>query len=86
MPDPDPRVEQPDQPRWNAIGCALLAIGLLILIPSGLCTAMLLPQALSGRDTFLFSHTDFYIVAAIAAVGAALVFAAFKVRSRGTRG
>ena len=81
MTEPHPPIKEPEPPR-NAIGCALLAIGLLILVPSGLCAALLLPQALSGRGDFLFSPSDFYTFAAIAAVGGALVYAAFKVRGR----
>jgi hypothetical protein len=40
---------QQGKPRWNAISIALFVIGLLILVPSGLCTALIgVPFAFGG--------------------------------------
>jgi hypothetical protein len=38
LPDPGPQPPNP-APGGNAGGCALFAIGMLMLVPSGLCTA-----------------------------------------------
>ena len=40
MPQPEPHPEN-RRPRWTFISVALFVLGLLILIPSGLCTALL---------------------------------------------
>jgi hypothetical protein len=76
-------VSQPDlqdRPRWTTASIALLVIGLLILLPSGLCTVLVAAEDSSGPD----------IVALILAVGAipmgagaALIYAALKIRPRG---
>src|SRR5262249_33437418 len=72
MSNPDPTQENDNQPEplsadpsrkdnkgggSNAIGCALATIGLLILVPSGLCTVLLLPAAFTepGGSGVLFS-------------------------------
>ena len=39
MSHPDPPAGAPPPVRWTAAGIALLVLGLLILVPSGLCTA-----------------------------------------------
>ena len=31
---------EPDKPRWTGASIALLVIGLLILVPAGLCTVL----------------------------------------------
>ena len=80
-----PTPPQRTRPRWTVISVALLILGLLILIPSGLCTALVggsivfggsLEDALSGIAIVLL-----YGGAPIA-MGAALVWAAFKARRR----
>ena len=66
-----------------AIGCALIAIGLLILLPSGLCTAIMgfaiITEGL-GND---FEGLNFLITfLVIALIGAALVYAGVQARKK----
>ena len=72
-----------DKPRWTGASIALFVIGLLILLPSGLCTVLVAAEDSSGPD----------IVALILAVGAvpmgagaALIYAALKIRPRAEQG
>ena len=75
--------------RWTAGGIALLVLGLLILIPSGLCTASL------GIAAFMIFLGLVYVVPGggfawevllmggiATAIGAGLVYAALKLRRR----
>jgi hypothetical protein len=83
MSQPDP----PDQNkrRWTGISIALFVIGLLILVPSGLCTALVgLPFAFggfaAGDSEMMFNILMIGIVPM--AIGAALVYAGLKSRRR----
>jgi hypothetical protein len=78
-------MSQPDQPqakpRWTAVSIALFVIGLLILVPSGLCTALV------GILTLVEGDPSGIVLALMfggvpMAVGAALVWAGFKARPR----
>ena len=72
-------------PRWTAISIALLILGLLILIPSGLCTALLggsiIVEGLPSGDLSGIPIVVLYGGPPIA-MGAALVWVAFKARRR----
>ena len=76
---------QRTRPRWTAISIALLILGLLILVPSGLCTALLggsiIAEGLPNGDLSGIPIVLLYGGPPIA-VGAALVWAAFKARRR----
>jgi len=90
----DPNTAPPPPPgrtHWGAGAIALLVIGLLILIPSGLCTGILgigaivtsfiNPNAAGGA---LASLPMILFVGGIpAAIGGFLVFAGFRMRKRG---
>ena len=74
------------KPRWTVVSIALFVIGLLILVPSGLCTALIgLPFAFGG-----FADGDSRMMFNILmlggvpmALGAVLVYAGLKSRRRG---
>jgi hypothetical protein len=71
--------------RWTAASIALFVLGLLILLPSGLCTAIFgaasLIEGLGTAD--LGALLAVLLTGGIpAAIGAALVYAAFKIRGR----
>lgn len=76
---------QRTKPRWTAISIALLILGLLILIPSGLCTALLggsiIAEGLPNGDPSGIPIVLLYGGPPVA-IGAALVWAAFKARRR----
>ena len=76
---------QRTRPRWTAISIALLILGLLILIPSGLCTALLggsiIAEGLPNGDLSGIPIVLLYGGPPIA-MGAALVWAALKSRRR----
>jgi hypothetical protein len=76
---------QRTRPRWTAISIALLILGLLILIPSGLCTALLggsiIVEGLPNGDLSGIPIVLLYGGPPIA-MGAALVWAALKSRRR----
>jgi len=83
--EPAPR----SKPRWPAIGIALFVIGLLILIPAGLCTVLVggfsLIEGVSQGDlaTLMSSLGIVLIVGGLpTAVGAVLVWAGLKARRR----
>jgi hypothetical protein len=73
------------KPRWTFVSVALFVIGLLILIPSGLCTALIgLPFAFSslgGADSQMASMILIFGVVPMA-LGAALVYAGLQSRRR----
>ena len=75
----NPPSPEPDKPRWTGASIALLVIGLLILLPSGLCTVLVAIEDSSGADIL-------GLVLAVGAVpmgaGAALIYAAIKIRPR----
>lgn len=68
-----------EKPRWTTASIALFVIGLLILLPSGLCTVLVAAEDSSGLDVL-------GLVLAVGAVpmgaGAALIYAALKIRPR----
>ena len=87
MSQPDP--PQVQSPRWPGIGIALFVIGLLILIPAGLCTVLVggfsLIEGISQGDfaTLMSSLGIVLIVGGLpTAVGAVLVWAGLKMRRR----
>jgi hypothetical protein len=72
-------------PRWTGASIALFVLGLLILLPSGLCTAVLgvsaLAEGLATTDlSALFAVL--FVGGVPAAIGAALVYAALRIRAR----
>lgn len=77
------------KPHWSALAVVLLVIGLLILIPSGLCTGIFGVGALYDAVTSSSAEGFSILVEALIfgavpiAIGAALVYAAFKVRKNG---
>ena len=77
----DPLPPQQNKPRWTFIGVALFVLGLLIFIPSGLCTAVFGAFTLAEGDPsgilliLLFGGIPM-------AAGALLMWAGFKARSR----
>lgn len=82
MPEPDPVVSggPTSKPHWTVLSVALFAIGLLILIPSGLCTALGIISMATTDPSFLgivllFGGTPIVI-------GVGLVFVGLKVRRR----
>lgn len=74
--------EPPGQkPRWNLISIALFVIGLLILIPTGLCVALAGILAIGDND--LSAIPSILLFAALpVAVGGAIIYAALKERRR----
>jgi len=75
---PEPKAPA-DRPRWTTASIALFVIGLLILLPSGLCTVLVAAEESSGLDIV-------GLVLAVGAVpmgaGAALIYAALEIRPR----
>ena len=86
MSQPDPQT-QPSRPRWTFISVALFILGLLILVPSGLCTVifggMILIQP-DGSPGELLSIGLMVLMFGVVpmAVGALLVWAGLKARLR----
>jgi hypothetical protein len=84
MSQTDPAPTPPKRPHWTVVSVVLFAIGMLILIPSGLCTGLI------GVMSLFDSQTDFgefmVIVVPIGgipmAIGAVLVYAGLKTRRR----
>jgi hypothetical protein len=71
--------------RWTGASIALFVLGLLILLPSGLCTAIFGAASLiEGLGTADLSALFAVLLTGgiPAAIGAALVYAAFKIRGR----
>ena len=79
----EPDSEQPPNPRGSltGLGCALIGLGLLILLPSGLCTAImgfaLITEGL-GPDQEGISLLVTFLV--IALIGAGLFYAGLQAR------
>ena len=70
MSQPDPTTD-PKSGASGAEGCAFVAIGLLILIPSGLCSVTSLTAVLSGH----FEVAPlFFLFVVLAAFGGFLVY------------
>ena len=80
----DPLPPQQSKPRWTGISIALFVIGLLILVPSGLCTGLGLLFALSpyGLTEPSLLLTVLTIGGVPTALGAVLVWAGIKARPR----
>jgi hypothetical protein len=81
---PDPQA-QVNPPRWTFISVALFVVGLLILVPSGLCTVLLggsiIVEGLPYGD---FSGIPIVLIygGVPVAMGTALVYAALQIRRR----
>ena len=80
---------RPSRPRWTGGAIAVLVIGLLILIPSGLCTGIFgvgaiyrMITSFSGEGMTLLSEA-LTIGGIPLALGAGLVFLALQMRKRG---
>jgi hypothetical protein len=86
MAQPDPQTRT-SRPRWTFISVALFILGLLILVPSGLCTAvfggMILVEP-GGSAGELLSIVLMVLMFGVVpmAVGALLVWAGLKARPR----
>jgi hypothetical protein len=85
MSEPGPsKFDKNTRPRWTAGAVAVFALGLLIFIPSGLCTGII------GVLSLFDSATDFgeFLVIVLPVgglpmvIGAALVYAGLKLRRR----
>jgi hypothetical protein len=85
---PDAPLPQPQSPSGTLAGCALFSIGLLILVPSGICTAIggvgLVIGMVSDPASLARDFEDVLPVAAITlltlALGIALVWAGLRLR------
>jgi hypothetical protein len=80
-----PAESSQDASRWTGASIALFVLGLLILLPSGLCTAVLgvfaVAEGISTAD--LGAVFSILLMGSIpAAIGGGLVYAAFKIRRR----
>lgn len=74
------------RPPWTGAALALFVIGLLILIPSGLCTGIFGLIALSqglGADMVGFLLEALVFGGPFILVGGGLVYAAYQLRKRG---
>ena len=90
MSDPaTPVPPQPPRKRWGGLAITLLVIGLLIVVPSGLCTGIFGVGALYDMVTSSSAEGLSILVEALMiggiplAIGAALIYAAFKARTNG---
>ncbi|MBI3677576.1 MAG: hypothetical protein HY243_13270 [Proteobacteria bacterium] len=76
----------PARPHWTALSLVLFIIGLLILVPSGLCTGIGGIVALFGNDNVQDALAMLLMVliygAVPVAIGAVLVYAGLKARKR----
>ncbi len=79
----------PGKPHWSAGAVALVVIGLLILIPSGLCTGIFGVGAIYDMVTSSSSEGFSILLEALMfggiplVIGGLLVFAGFKMRKGG---
>jgi uncharacterized BrkB/YihY/UPF0761 family membrane protein len=86
MSQPDPQT-QPSRPRWTFISVAMFILGLLILVPSGLCTVvfggmiLIQPDGSPGEILSIGLMVLMFGVVPMA-VGGLLVWAGLKARSR----
>ena len=85
MSEPEDRKSAGGQPgNLTAGGCALVALGLLILLPSGLCTAIMGYAVVTeglGNDLEGLNFLITFLV--IAVIGGGLVYAGWHVRTKG---
>jgi hypothetical protein len=78
----------PGRPHWGAGAVALVVIGLLILIPSGLCTGIFGVGAIYAIITSSSSEGFSILAEAVLiggipiAIGGLLVFAGFRLRTK----
>jgi membrane protein implicated in regulation of membrane protease activity len=85
--DPATSPYEPKQFRRGELtagGCALIALGLLILLPSGLCTAIMGYAVVTeglGNDLEGLNFLITFLVVAL--IGAALVYAGWHARKKG---
>ena len=70
------------RPRWTLVSVALFVIGLLILIPTGLCAALVGILAFGEGDSSAIL-TILLFAGLPALVGGTLIYAALKARERG---
>ena len=75
------RAPKHDKPRWTFISLSLFVLGLLILIPSGLCTAIGSFFSLTEGDPSFILLVLMFGILPIAG-GAVLVWAGLKARPR----
>jgi hypothetical protein len=75
----EPRAEN-GRPRWTFISLALFVLGLLIVVPAGLCVvAIVVEEGLSDPEFFLIALVTGGIPLA---GGIGLIYAALKIRAR----
>ena len=79
QPDPQPLKSRP---RWTVVSVALFAVGLLILIPTGLCAGLVGTLAIEEGDPSAIL-TILMFAGLPALVGGTLIYAAFKARDGG---
>jgi amino acid transporter len=86
--DPPPPPAPPPSPGGNAAGCALFAIGMLMLIPSGLCTAFggfgLIAQLFDDPKQLIENLPDIlpFVLITIIPLGFGIVLVRLGLRSR----
>ena len=75
--------ELPGQkPRWTLVTVALFVIGLLILIPTGLCVALAGILAIGDNDLSVIPSILLFAALPMV-VGGAIIYAALKARGQG---
>jgi len=81
---PDPRDEEQPKRPWNWVSVALFVIGLLILVPAGLCTTVGLLFALGSYGPRDLSVAQFVLMfgGLPIALGALLMWAGLASRPR----
>ena len=67
------------RPRWTVISVALFVIGLLILIPTGLCVALAGILAIGDNDLSVVPSILLFAALPMV-VGGAIIYAALKAR------
>ena len=81
MSDPDASNPTPKKPHWTVVSVVLFVVGMLILVPSGLCTTVFGIGALVDADPeFLYMAVAIGGIPSL--IGAALVVAGLKARRR----
>lgn len=89
MSEPTPPAPVPNPPPGgNMAGCALFAIGGLLVVPSGLCTAFggvgLIMQLFTDPDELVRDFSDYFPFVLITliplALGIALIYAGLRTR------
>ena len=81
MSQPDPHAPA-GRPRWTLVSVALFVIGLLILVPAGLCVAFAGILGIIERDLSVLGFIAIFAPLP-ALVGGALIYTALKSRERG---